>query len=187
VDEPVAGQPAPEASASAPAPAAFDIDKFKADLKAELQKDMDGRVGGFQTVINRLTEENNQLKRAQLPDDERMELDDQDRQDRIADLERQIALMQLAQQYPEIAPAYQQLLDAETPEDQVAILASLRAASQPASPEAEDQVAEVDRNNPVQTIGEIVGKLPNGAGLTGDIADEILKRFGKTATSELTG
>lgn len=183
MEDQVAGQPAPEASASAPAPAAIDIDKIKADLKADWQKDMDGRVGGFQTVINRLTEENAKLKRAQLPDDERTELDNSEQSDRVAELERQLALMQLATQYPDEAKVYQQLLKAETPLEQVEILKALRTP--PAAPEAESEVAEVDKNNPAQSVGEIIGRMPDGTPLTGENAIEYLKKLGPTAMNDL--
>lgn len=184
MEDQVAGQPAPAASASAPAPAAIDIDKIKAELKVELQKDMDARVGGFQTVINRLTEENKTLKRQQLPDDERLELDTQDQTDRVAELERKLALMQLAVQFPDEAAVYQALLDADTALEQVQILKALRTP--PATPEVEAQVAEVDRNNPAQTTGEVIGRMPDGTPLTGDAAIEYLKQFGPTAYGDLT-
>lgn len=185
MDDPVAGQPAPEASASAPAPAAIDIDKIKAEILEAARKETDSRVGGFQTVINRLQQENEQLRRAQLPEEERMELDSQDNDDRVAELERQLALMKLAQEFPDVAPVYQSLLDAETPEEQVAILvAGLRSSTAQATPEAETQVAEIDKNNPAQTVGQIVGRMPDGTPLTGDAAWDWLRQQGSTPVAE---
>jgi hypothetical protein len=176
-DELPAGQPEPEASASAPAGVNPDIEKIKADLKAELQAEMDKRVGGFQTVINQQRDELAQLKNATLSEEERDELVQDEKDNRIAELESQIAVAAVAAKYPAIGDVYLKLLNAQSEEEQAQILLNMVQA--PAAPPVEPEApAAVDSNNPAQTVGDIIGRLPDGTPLTGDTAWEMLRKMG---------
>jgi len=176
---------APEASASAPAPQSPDFEKIKAEILAAATAEMDARVGGFQTVINRLTEENRQLKTAGLSEDEREQLAQDEKDQRIVELERQVALNEVVQKYPDVAEVYQKLLNAKSEEEQAKILLEMVKPAAPAEPDAEPP-SDVDKNNPAQTTGEIIGRLPDGTPLTGDTAWEYLKRLGPTPMGEQT-
>lgn len=182
MDEPLASQPeGTEASASAPASPTVDLEQVRTELRAEF----DARIGGFQTVINKLTEENRQLKTSTLSDEEREQLALKEAEDYIEQLERKVALGELASQYPaEVAKAYQQLLDARDGNEQVQFLASLM---QPKAPEPEAQIADVDRNNPAPTVGQAVARLPDGTPMDGATADEWLKRLGPNPVSSYSG
>lgn len=177
-----------QAEASAPAPAAApDIEKIKADLRQEMAAEMDTRIAGFQTVINRLTEENRGLKTATLSEDEREQLMVQERDEYIAELEAQLKLTQLSQPsdgfdsrvYSLAYQAYTNLLNASTEEEQMSVLLSLVQPAAPTAPDAPEP-SDVDKNNPSLSVGQIVAQLPGGGPIDGDQALEALKQLGPT-------
>jgi hypothetical protein len=179
----LADQTPPVASASAPAPAGLDIEKIKADVLAAAKVEMDNRVAGFQRAIGEKDQEIERLKRAQLPEDERNDLENQDAQARIDAAEQRAAIAELALADPEVGALWKSIVEAESSDDQLDILRTLIKPAAPEVPEAEPVVAEVDRNNPAQTVGDIVGRLPDGTPLTGDTAWDMLRRMGPGATA----
>ena len=173
--------PAGQAEASAPAPAPTpDIETIKAELRKEWDAEMNARVGGFQTVINQLTEENRQLKTSGLSEDELEQLANEEKDKRIAELETQVKLAEIHQQYPQVAEVYTKLLNATTEEQQAQILLSLVQPAAPAEPAAPAAPSDVDKNNPALTVGQIVAQMPDGTPITGDAAVEALKQLGPT-------
>ena len=91
----------------------------------------------------------------------------------IAALKRENAILKAAQRYPKAAPLYQQLLEVEDTEDQIALMESwLAQAQQPASPapiappEPEEPTPPVDPNSPPPTLNGGVLPTPEGGVFT---------------------
>lgn len=169
-----------EASAEETPPAASPDDPLAA-LRAEMTAEFDKRIAGFQTVINKQTEELRELKDASLSDEEREQLVKSESEEYTDKLERELAMAKFVARYPDVAPVYQQLLDAETPDEQAAILKSL---AQPKAPEVPATApADVDPNNPAPTFGTITGRLADGTPISGDTAWEMLRKMGPGAVS----
>lgn len=164
-------------------PSSLDVDKLRADIRAEVEASFEERLKGFQTALNRKDEEIRGLSLASMTDEERENITDQETREYIERLEKEVELAKLANQYPQVYPVYKQLLEAETPEQQAQILASL--ASPPPAPEPEVEVPAVDLNNPAPA--PITGSSQRTeAAVDGTAAWDYLKRLGDRPMSELT-
>jgi hypothetical protein len=148
---------------------AFDPEAFKASMKEELGT----RIKGFQRLVSKKDEEIANL-RAGLSDlsederDERLVASEQ----RIAELESALEAQRFQSQAPDEWADYQRLLQANGPED---VMAILREIKQPAEPEPETLVADVDPNNPMSASQEEPGVLmPSGLRMTESLSQSIL-------------
>lgn len=166
-------------SVDTPANPAVDIEARLAALEAATEE----RVKGFQRLLagrdqelEQLRRQNRELKTSGLSEDEREQLryrEIEEERDRLA---RELELIQLKDKYGDLLDPYQKLLAAESAEEQLALLASLRApAAKPVAPtpQAQPESSDVDRNNPPYQMPEGV-TLPDGTTMTDDLADRIL-------------
>jgi len=183
-------QPESQAPAAETPPAtapAFDVEKIKSDLVAALDVKMSERIAGiqssFQTQINERDQTIRELKLASLSEDEREEVAEQEGEEYVAELERQVKLAELAEKYPKIVPHFKKLLASQTPEEQAEYLNSLLYPQAP-EPEAEQQVPDVDPNNPAPTSSPLTGyRMPDGTPLTPEFAEQFLKSLGDAPIS----
>ena len=172
-----------EEGTSAPAPAApaVDIEARLAAIEAATEE----RIKGFQRLLAGRDEELKareaeirELKTSGLSEDEREQLryrEIEEERDRLA---RELELIQLKEKYGDLLDPYQKLLNAQSAEEQLALLAALRApAAPPAAPTPQaapaPEPSDIDLNNP--RIAEPEGiTLPDGTTMTEDLADRIL-------------
>jgi hypothetical protein len=155
------------------------------DPVAALRAEMETRIGGLQTALNRAAEraqqaesERDELKNAGLSDDEKAQLVVQKAEKRIRDLEARLELASLAKEYGEDMPFYQRLLDAKTAKDQLEVIRELRAAASAAGGSPSVVVPPVDANRPAPS-GDSGITLPDGTQMTDAIADRILRSVGR--------
>lgn len=178
--------PAGSAGGSAsdtPGAASTSIEEITAQIRAEYED----RFKGLQRVIGAKDErlsafetELQQLKAASLTPEELAELQEQEKDRRIADLESQLELRDLSVQFPDEMPHFQRLLAAESAEEQLQALRAYRealtsAAAGTGAPaqDPELDVPEVDPNNPRRPLSTAGMEMDN------DIADRILASFGR--------
>ena len=184
--DPFAAPVEPEAPATPPAPAI--TPEIEALIAQRVQELSDKRVGGLQSTFDKklaeqdrkYREEIQRLRKA-IPDFE----DDEPEQDpelarRIQDLERQNALLRAAQQYPKATPLYEQLMQFETTEEQIAFLEERLGTPEqappppPPAPTTDDvEVPDIDPNRPpirdapwapgVQMTSEIATRILDSA------------------------
>lgn len=178
----------PEAPASQPAQPAFDPEAFK----AEMAKLMDQRVAGVQSTlqsqINERDEVIRELKTANLSEDEREQLAEQEAQAYIDNLEFQVWLANEAnKKFSKAAPHIQKL--AELDGDVTAFAEYLEAALSPAlEPEPEPVVSDVDPNNAPRTpvaAGPDSYIGPDGQVMTPELRKQILAGFGNMSLAEI--
>lgn len=148
-----------------------------------VRREFEERFKGLQRVIaekDQALEARNaelfQLKTASLSEDERAQLEVariKEENDRLA---REVELMKLAQTYGEELPIFQQLLSAESAEDQLKVLRAIRSAqaanSQPTGAAPDVDVPDINQTNPMRS--DVGG---SASGMTGDIAERILGSF----------
>ena len=169
-----------DASAAPQPPAASPGDPLAAQI-AEMQAEFEKRIAGFQTVINKQSEEIRELKTASMSEEEREQLTESESKRYIEELERKAALAEFRASHPDIYPVYDRLLKAETPEEQAIILKEL---VQPKAPEVPTpQPADIDLNNPAASSEPVAGRMPDGTPISGETAWDILKRMGPAPAS----
>jgi TolA-binding protein len=182
-----AGQAGGAASSEPGAPITLSIEEVKAQLITELEAKFEDRVKGFQRVIGSkdermqaLEKELRQLKTASLTPEELAELSEQEKDQRIAELENKLELQALAGQFPDEMPYFQRLLEATSAEDQLQVFREYRQTLTPkpaeapeGDPTADDfEVPEVDPNNPRRTSSA-------GIEMNDEVADRILASFSR--------
>lgn len=183
-------QPESQAPAEETSPAAapaFDVEKIKSELVAALDTKMNERIAGiqstYQSQINERDQEIRELKLATLSEDEREEVAEQEGEEYVAALEQQVRLAELAEKYPDVIPHFKKLLMSQTDEEQAEYLNSL-LHPQATQPEPEQQVPEVDPNNPAPTSSPLTGyRMPDGTPLTPEFAEQFLKSLGDAPIS----
>jgi hypothetical protein len=166
---------------------AFDVAKIKSELVAAIDTKMNERIAGiqssFQSQINERDQTIRELKLASLSEDERETVAEQEGEEYVAELERKVQLAELAEKYPDVVPHFKKLLASKTPEEQAEYLNSLLHPQAP-EPEPEQQVPDVDPNNPAPTASASTGqRLPDGTPLTPEFAEQFLKSLGDTPIS----
>lgn len=165
------------ASADAPAASGMDIEARLAALEAGYEE----RIKGFQRLLaNRdqeksaLERELKELKTADLSEDERVQLTLAELQEEKDRLETELELVKLGSKYQDEMPLYQKLLGAQTAEEQLEFLRSLRSSGAAPAGKAPAESSDLDLNNPRQSApaGMI---LPDGTMMTDELAERILK------------
>lgn len=152
---------APEQPSTPATPPALSQQEIEALIERKAQEISDKRIGGLMSTYDK------KLKalQKQLSGEDADPAEDP----AIAALRRENAILKAAQRFPKAAPLYQQLLEVEDTEDQIALMESWFAqAQQPESPapaappEPEEPSTPVDPNRPPQTLNG--GVLPTPAG-----------------------
>lgn len=117
---------------------AVDIEAVTAQVRQALAAENEERVKGFQRALADKDKEIRNLKTATLSDDERSALAVQEAERERDEARREASLLKLRAQYaPEVVTAFEALTSLNTPEEQVAFIANLRAPSTPAAPAPE--------------------------------------------------
>lgn len=178
-------QPEDQAPAIEGSPAAtpeFDVAKIKSELVAALDAKMNERIAGlqssYQEQINERDRKIRELELSSMSEDEQEDLAEQEGEAYVAELETKVRLAELAEKYPTVIPHFRKMLEAQTPEEQAEYLASLLQPKAP-EPEPEQQVPDVDPNNPATSASSSTGyRMPDGTPLTPEFAEQFLKSLG---------
>src|SRR5688500_5235875 len=143
-----------------------DLDKWREELSSSLQKDFDKRFAGFPNIlaerdakIDDLASVLNELKTADMSDDERVQLEREALAQERAAVAAERELLTLRAEFPDEVDLYQEVLKAPTSRDQIALLNQWRKSQeQPASnPNPTDEgddssnQSAIDPNNPAAT------------------------------------
>ena len=194
--DPIEGQnPAPEASApQAPVteqqPAAesqaapFDPAALEAKLLAQFDQRIAGVQSGYQQQINERDERIRELETASLSEEERDELAEQEAEQYVSQLEMQVALQNLSEQYPKAAPHLRKLIEFGSAEEQAQYLEQLFAPAESESEPAEN-VPPVDANNPSTPVDESTFISPDGQPMTKEMRKRLLESFGDTPLASI--
>lgn len=177
---------------AAPATPAFDFEAFKASLATEFEQKMSERISGLQSVydkkLNERDEQIRQLKTATLSEEEREQLAEKEATEYVEKMERELWLAREAsQKFPKAAPLLQKLFEANG--DVESFAQSLEAVLNPApvTPEPEEEVSEVDPNNPPRTpvagANDFIG--PDGQVYTPELRRQILESLSGTTLAQL--
>lgn len=168
--------PAPEA----PATPAFDPKAFETQITSLIED----RVKGFQRMVSdkdqTIADLQRQLKTASMSEEEREQLVAQERSDREEQLALENELLKLGQQYPTEVGIVQKMLAGQSVTDYVAALHEALKPATPPTPEPEQEVSDVDRNNPPATpltsgsTADMI-TLPDGRVITREQGIELLK------------
>lgn len=176
--------PAPQAAPATDAPAttpAFDPAAFETKIASLIEE----RVKGFQRIVSEkdqsIADLQRQLKTASMSEEEREQLAVKEEQDRIEALALENELLKLGQQYPTEVGIVQKMLAGQSVSDYVAALHEALAATKAPTPEPEQEVSDVDRNNPPATpvtrsAGADMISLPDGSFITVAQGEEILRQ-----------
>ena len=171
----LAGQLPQGASAAAPAQANNDIESVRREFE-ERFKGLQRVIAEKDQALEARNQELFQLKTASLSEDERAQLEVTRIKDENERLGKELELVKLGQAYGEELPIFQQLLAAESAEDQLKVLRALRGGpagnSQPTAPGPDVDVPDINQTNPMRS--DVGG---NADGMNGDIAERILSSF----------
>lgn len=151
---------APEQPTTPATPPVMSQQEIEALIERKAQEISDKRIGGLMSSYDKKLKA---LERQLSGDTEPAE------DPAILALKRENAILKAAQRFPKAAPLYQQLLEVEDTEDQIALMESwFNQPQQPASPvpaappEPEEPTPAVDPNSPPTTLNG--GVLPTPAG-----------------------
>jgi len=154
------------------------------ELETRFASLVEERVKGFQRIVqerdDRLAELERQLKTASMSEEEREQLAAKEKDEEREQLALENQLLKLGQQYPKEVAIVQKMLAGESVTDYVAALHEALKPANEASKEPEQEVSDVDRNNPPATptsapAGADMIRLPNGELITREAGMEILK------------
>lgn len=174
-----------EPQAPAPQPAALSPE-IEALIAQRVQALTDTRVSGLQSLYDKKLAEQDRKYQAEMdrlrkgiPDfvDDEPDPVDSEMARKVAELERQNAILRARQQYGKGAPAYERLIALESAEEQIAFLEELQAAQAtpaptppPAPPTDDVEVPDVDPNRPpIRDMG-----WAPGSPMTDEVAARIL-------------
>ena len=179
---------APAVEGSPAATPAFDVEKIKSELVAALDEKMNERIAGiqssYQAQINERDQKIRQLELNSMSEDERENAAEQEGEAYVAELERKVQLAEIGKKYPAVAQHFERLLAIQDGEKQAEYLASLLQPQAP-QPEPEQQVPDVDPNNPAPTSSASTGqRLPDGTPLTPEFAEQFLKSLGNVPVAQ---
>jgi len=154
------------------------------ELETRFASLVEERVKGFQRIVqerdDRLAELERQLKTASMSEEEREQLAAKEKDEEREQLALENQLLKLGQQYPKEVAIVQKMLAGESVTDYVAALHEALKPANEASKEPEQEVSDVDRNNPPATptsapAGADMIQLPDGQFITREAGLEILK------------
>lgn len=169
------------ASASAPAVAAPEIEKIREEFESRF-KGLQRVIAEKDDLLSKTQTELKELKTAGLSEDERAQLHQKETAAQLEKLARENELLKLSRDYPDEMPVFEKLLQADSTKTQLETIREIRAAIAKAqAPDEKKESTEVPDVNPTnpprRDFGGVV--MPDGTTLTDDIADRILKTFGK--------
>jgi|LakMenE18May11ns_1017448.scaffolds.fasta_scaffold9871688_2 hypothetical protein len=167
-------------SASAPAAPSPEIEKVREEFESRF-KGLQRVIAEKDEVLSKAQAELKELKTAGLSEDERAQLHQKDLSEQLDKLSRENELLKLSREYPDEMPVFEKLLQADSTKTQLETIREIRAAIAKAQTPAKQEETEVPDVNPInpprRDFGGVV--MPDGTTLTEDIADRILKTFGK--------
>lgn len=172
---------APTTEQEAPATAAFD----PKELESRFTQMLDKRVGDFQRMISeretQIADLQRQLKTASMSEEEREQLTAQERDEEVERIRMENELLKLGQQYPDEVKIVQRMLEGQSVSDYVTALRESLAAAKPQQPEPEQEVSDVDKNNPPSTPASSQDtrdmiSLPDGRMVTREQGVEMLRQ-----------
>ena len=168
------------ASASAPAAPAPEIEKIREEFESRF-KGLQRVIAEKDEVLNKAQAELKELKTAGLSEDERAQLHQKELSEQLDKLARENELLKLSRDYPDEMPVFEKLLQADSTKTQLETIREIRAAIAQAQAPAKQETTEVPDVNPTNPPRRDFGgvTMPDGTTLTDDIADRILKTFGK--------
>jgi len=169
------------ASAEAPATLAPEIEKVREEFESRF-KGLQRVIAETDEVLSKAQSELKELKTAGLAEDERAQLQQDELKETLDKLARENELLKLSRDYPDEMPMFEKLLSADSTKTQLETIRELRLAlskaQAPVEKQEETEVPDVNPTNPQRRdFGGVV--MPDGTTLTEDIADKILKTFGK--------
>lgn len=169
------------ASAAAPATAAPEIEKIREEFESRF-KGLQRVIAEKDDLLSKTQTELKELKTAGLSEDERAQLHQKETAAQLERLARENELLKLSRDYPDEMPVFEKLLQADSTKTQLETIREIRAAIAKAqAPDEKKENTEVPDVNPTnpprRDFGGVV--MPDGTTLTDDIADRILKTFGK--------
>lgn len=160
-------------------PASHDAQEIER-IKAENEE----RIKGFQRLLageqeskKALERQLRELKTAGLSEEERAQLQENETAQRIKELEVQLELAQLGNEFGDEMPLFQELLSAQTARDQLELVRKIRAGTTAAPASTTPAIPGVIGNNPQRDYGAALAA--DGGPMNDQIADEILKRAPK--------
>lgn len=168
-------------AAETPATTAFDPTAFEQRIASLMEE----RVKGFQRIVqerdDRLADLERQLKTASMSEEEREQLAAKEKQEADEALRLENELLKLGQQYPDEVAVVQKMLAGQSVTDYVTALHEAMKATKAPTPEPEQAVSDVDRNNPPATpisaqAAEGMIRLPDGRLITREQGVELLKQ-----------
>lgn len=154
------------------------------ELEARFTALIEDRVKGFQRMVSEkdqtIADLQRQLKTTSMSEEEREQLAAKERDEEREQLALENQLLKLGQQYPNEVAVVQKMLAGESVEDYVAALHEALKPANEVSKEPEQEVSDVDRNNPPATptsasAGADMIRLPDGQMITREAGLEILK------------
>ena len=170
---------------AAPPPAPAISPEIEALIARQVQELSDKRVAGLQSSYDKkLADQQKEfakLRAQMLGEPEPQEpAADPALASRLAELERQNAILRASQKYPKAAPLYEKLVQFTDAEEQIAFLETLVAQQTPApppptaaQPAEELDVPDIDPNRPAPSAGQNAGFV-DGIRMSDDIAKQIL-------------
>lgn len=144
-----------------------DLDKWKQEIATTLNENFDKRFSGFQQIIaqrdqriDELASMLNELKTADLSDDERVQLEREALEQEKAAIAAERELLSIQQEFPDEVDLYRQVLEKDSAKDQIALLRQWKESltAQPATEpnpgeDGDDPLNQsaIDPNNPAAT------------------------------------
>lgn len=162
----LATQDGDTAPASAPATASPEIEKLRAEYEDRF-KGMQRLLSDRERTLADLQRRQSDFELASLPEHERATAMSRRAEEELARLRAENELLKLRTEFPDEVPAFEKLLKATTPKEQLEVLRELakrQAVADAKSPEPPD----VDPNNPMRSYEE---------GAFGDMTDELADRI----------
>lgn len=162
-----AAVPATDIEAPAEAPASFSSEQINEFIRQGVQEAFDSRIPGLMSTsdkkVAQLQKQLETLARSSLSEDELGEVEDAKAQAELAEARTRVAALEAARKYPKGFDVYEQIMQQESAEDQMAFLEKFALAGADAqgettqgeatpaggTPPAEPEVTPpIDRNNP---------------------------------------
>lgn len=137
----------------------LDLEKFKSEILGAVNSSFDERFKGFQKTLSKRDQKVEELERqlreanrVDLTEDERVALDVQEKDAQIARLQMALELKELSSEFPDVAPHFSRILEADSPRAQMEILQSVlhpkKEETAQEQPSEQAQPASVDPTNP---------------------------------------
>ena len=175
------GDPAPVADAAPAAPvqpatnAPVDVEAIVTSRLSEWEEK---RIKPLQTMLNEKNEEIKKLKTASMSEEQRAQLEIEERERRDQALELENWLLRKGRENSKAADFMEKFVSMEDPDEQWSLVASLFADPAPTSPEEPDdstQVPDIDPNSPAPRVASGTPIGPEGQVLDKKYRETFLK------------